>query len=91
MAVHSSIRAWRIPWTEEPVRLQSKGHKELDTTEATEQALMHVLSPLKQIYYSPEFPIKYLGLKRFTIGKLRNPDLFCDLIEVTWWQESEFQ
>ena len=23
MATHSSILAWRIPWTEEPVRLQS--------------------------------------------------------------------
>ena len=25
MAAHSSIPAWRIPWTEEPVRLQSTG------------------------------------------------------------------
>ena len=25
MATHSSILAWRIPWTEEPVRLQSTG------------------------------------------------------------------
>ena len=33
MATHSSIRAWRIPWTEEPGRLQSTGRKELDTTE----------------------------------------------------------
>ena len=31
-ATHSSILAWRIPWTEEPVRLQSLGCKELDTT-----------------------------------------------------------
>ena len=28
MATHSSILAWKIPWTEEPVRLQSMGHKE---------------------------------------------------------------
>ena len=33
MATHSSILAWRIPWTEEPGRLQSMGHKESDTTE----------------------------------------------------------
>ena len=34
MATHSSILAWKIPWTEEPGRLQSMGsHKELDTTE----------------------------------------------------------
>ena len=25
MAIHSSIFAWRIPWTEEPGRLQSMG------------------------------------------------------------------
>ena len=25
MATHSSILAWRIPWTEEPARLQSMG------------------------------------------------------------------
>jgi len=32
MATHSSILAWRIPWTEEHVRLQSMGLQELDTT-----------------------------------------------------------
>ena len=33
MAAHSSILAWRIPWTEEPGRLSPWGCKELDTTE----------------------------------------------------------
>ena len=33
MANHSSILAWRIPWTEELGGLQSKGLKELDVTE----------------------------------------------------------
>ena len=33
MATHSSILAWKIPWMEEPGRLQSTGCKELDTTE----------------------------------------------------------
>ena len=32
-ATHSSILAWRIPWTEEPGGLQSIGSKELYTTE----------------------------------------------------------
>ena len=32
MATHSSILAWRIPWTEEPGGLQSMGSKS-DTTE----------------------------------------------------------
>ena len=30
---HSSILAWRIPWTEEPGGLWSVGHKESDKTE----------------------------------------------------------
>ena len=33
MATHSSILAWRIPWTEEPGGLQSIGLQESDTTE----------------------------------------------------------
>ena len=35
MATHSSILAWRIPWTEGPGGLQSnpRGHKESDPTE----------------------------------------------------------
>ena len=32
MATHSSILAWKIPWTEEPGGLQSMGSQELDTT-----------------------------------------------------------
>ena len=33
MATPFSIPAWRIPWTEEPGRLQSMGSQELDTIE----------------------------------------------------------
>ena len=33
MATHSSIFAWRIPWTEEPVGYSPWGHKESDMTE----------------------------------------------------------
>ena len=33
MAPHSSTLAWKIPWTEEPGRLQSMGLEDLDTTE----------------------------------------------------------
>ena len=32
MAIHSSILAWKIPWTEDPGRLQSTGSQESDTT-----------------------------------------------------------
>ena len=33
MAAHPSILAWRIPWTEEPGGLPSRGCKDLDTAE----------------------------------------------------------
>ena len=33
MATHSSIVAWRSPWTEEPAGYHPWGHKESDTTE----------------------------------------------------------
>ena len=35
MKTHSSIIAWRIPWTEEPGGLKSMGCKESDMTEVT--------------------------------------------------------
>ena len=33
MATHSSILAWKIPWTEEPVGYSPWGRKEFDMTE----------------------------------------------------------
>ena len=33
MAIHSSIFAWRIPWTEEPGAPQSMGSQRVGTTE----------------------------------------------------------
>ena len=35
-AIHSSILAWRIPWTHGP-----QGHKKSDTTEAAEHTHSH--------------------------------------------------
>ena len=41
MATHSSIFAWRIPWTEESGGYSPRGRKELDSTEVTEDACTH--------------------------------------------------
>ena len=38
MATHSSILAWRIPWTEESGRLQSKGSRRFRHDGATKHA-----------------------------------------------------
>ena len=36
MATHSSVLAWRIPWTEEPEGYSPWGCKESDMSEVTE-------------------------------------------------------
>ena len=42
MATHSSVLAWRIPWTEEPGELWSMGSQRVrHTTEATWHACRH--------------------------------------------------
>ena len=46
MATHSSILAWRIPWTEELGGLQSTGRQESDTTE---QLHFHFLISQKSV------------------------------------------
>ena len=40
MATHSSILAWKIPWTEEPGGLQSLGSKSPAQAEVTEHTCM---------------------------------------------------
>ena len=44
MATHSTILAWRIPWTEEPVGLHSPwGHKASDMIERPTLSLSYIL------------------------------------------------
>ena len=43
VAIHCSILAWRIPWTEGPGRLQSIGSQSVNVTEATE--LIELIQP----------------------------------------------
>ena len=62
MATHSSILAWRIPWTEELGGLQSTGRKESDTTERLNKDLLYgagnstqysVVTYFGQFFHSP--------------------------------------
>ena len=41
MATQSSILAWKIPWTEEPGRLQSMGSQRLGHGSVTERTHAH--------------------------------------------------
>ena len=48
MATQSSILAWRIPWTEEPDRLQSN---ELDMTELLSTQGLRELTPIWEVLF----------------------------------------
>ena len=41
MATHSSILAWKIPWTEKPGRLQLMGSQRLDSAERPSLQILH--------------------------------------------------
>ena len=59
MVTHSSTLAWKIPWTEEPGRLQSVGsQRESDTTE-----LLYLLSISVTYYYEGEIRCHMVNFK----------------------------
>ena len=47
MATHSSILAWRIPWTEESGGLWSMGGRESDMTEVT----LHIVTQVEDMIW----------------------------------------
>ena len=44
MATHSSKLAWRVLWTEEPGRLQSRGSQRVEYDLMTEHTHMHTIN-----------------------------------------------
>ena len=61
MTICFSILTWRIPWTEEPGKHQSMGHKQLDTTER----LSLFKYPLKKILVALSVFHKFLSRYQF--------------------------
>jgi len=51
MTTHSSILAWRIPWTEMLVGYSPWGHKESATTEATWHSCKLAIMVWDEIFY----------------------------------------
>ena len=47
MAPHSSTLAWKIPWTEEPGRLQSMGSKRRNALESETREVKRILEMMK--------------------------------------------
>ena len=66
MAIHSITIAWKIPWTEEPGRLQSMGSQRVGHDWATSLTPMLVRSCLKSCML--DFSI--IGTKNFQMSKL---------------------
>ena len=53
MNTHSSFLVWRIPWTEEPVGLQSLGSQRVDMTELLTLSLFYTLGKLNFVDMLP--------------------------------------
>ena len=52
MATHSSILAWRIPWTEKPGGLKSRGSQESDNSMKTQGSEINIFKiNIKNIKY----------------------------------------
>ena len=76
IATHSRILAWEIPWTEEPGRLQSIGHKELDMTKQcsnyrtialishASKVMLKILQARLQQYVNCELPDVQAGFRK---------------------------
>ena len=50
MATHSNIPAWKIPWTEEPVGLQSMGSQRFRHDCVTKHSTAHVTKEVENIH-----------------------------------------
>ena len=90
MATHSSILAWKIPWTEEPGGYCPWGHKESDTTEwlinsnRAQRRLCRQYHCLEQSYNPlPSLFCTNRTLRSLSLGWScfqRRVDVFCALI-----------
>ena len=73
MATHSSILAWRIPWTEEPGGLQSMGSQRLAQdlgTSAQKTPLMNSMKLLLVLsFFWQDFLRRELNVHRLATGK----------------------
>ena len=82
MVTHSSILAWRVPWTEKPGRLQSTGLQESDTTERLQlphasKVMLKVLQARLQKY------VNFLMFK-LVLEKAEEPEIQLPTSAASW-------
>ena len=80
MAVHSSILTWKIPWAEEPGRLQSKGSQGVGCNWArtaknypTVLEIFHLLTPTLLLGYKSTLAPAVLGMEPSSILSSLSP------------------
>ena len=78
MATHSSILAWRIPWTEKPGRLQSMGSQKSDMTWWLNHHHQDVYINSKLLIYLPTSPLVTISLFSMSVILL----LFCKKVHL---------
>ena len=80
-ATHSSVLAWRIPWTEEPGRLQSMGSQQSDTTERLSTHTHVFLTVLRLQCWVGFSPVTGAGA---------TPELWCSdfSLQCLFWQST---
>ena len=76
MSTHSSVLAWRLPWTEEPGQPQTRNRKESGTTKATQ----HVKQPREAVGEEEETAASMWGPHG-------QPESKCQ--EILFWLEEE--
>ena len=93
MATHSSILAWRIPWTEEPGGLRSV-HKVTKSRTGMKQLSMHAQRN-RTFYFGVSYRLFHKNLPSLEldwnlpnqadkIGKCTNDNIFKEFLAV-WW------
>ena len=96
MATHSSILAWRIPWTESLAGYSPQGCKELDTTEQHTHTHTHT-PPCRQLLWTethrrPDLDAKESGRQVNSVSLLRAKVEVAPLVySLATFSESEVQ
>ena len=62
MTTHSTHLVWRVPWTEEPGKLQSKEWQESNVTAHTHTHTEHIAVPNQTLYNITHLSITYISM-----------------------------
>ena len=84
MATHSSILPWKIPWTEDPGRLQSMGSQRVGTTERlhfTSLQVPHITGAIRYLPFCIWLILPSIMTTKF-IHDIRNASEFPSILRL---------